>query len=181
MTPLSNYRVAIRGSGRQALSLNCEKHALPGNNTQTSCVSPSPFVVKGQVLAQDSLPPFSIEDPNVAGDGCTLTSIFDPKWTFSVFTVEGKASAAAPAAVENPLVGFNIILETPNRRYQYPMPIAQGKRIGDGPWYDCEVGTDGGNGLPLWPYQCSLQYDASKKELTLKADWACSDLDAEQP
>jgi len=61
------------------------------------------------------------------------------------------------------------------------MPISQGKVVGSGPWYECEIGSDGGNGLPLWPYKCQFKYDAAKKELVLDANWECRDLDVRHP
>lgn len=119
-----------------------------------------------------------LEDPapSQRGDGCTLTSIFNPRWQFSAFSVVDKA------------VGFEVILAAEDRGFQYPMPVNQGEPLApeagdekDAGWFRCDIGADGGNGLPLWPYACSLRYDGESKELVMRAQWQCLDLDAGHP
>jgi hypothetical protein len=84
-------------------------------------------------------------------------------------------------------VGFVVILAAEDVGFQYPMPIYQGDALeGEEGWYACVVGEDGGNGLPLWPYRCSLRYEAGGDsgeggELVMRADWRCVDLDAAHP
>jgi hypothetical protein len=87
-------------------------------------------------------------------------------------------------------VGFEVILAAEDVGFQYPMPIYQGEALegeeGEEGWYACVVGEDGGNGLPLWPYRCSLRYEAGEEggkggELVMRADWRCVDLDAAHP
>ncbi len=78
-------------------------------------------------------------------------------------------------------VYFEMILDT-NRGFQYPIPVYQGKPVeGSAGWYHCIVGEDGENADPLYPHQCTLQYKADTKELTVKADWRCQELDPARP
>ena len=79
----------------------------------------------------------------------------------------------------NKAVSFELILATENRGYQFPISIAQGKALADG-WFQCEVGPDGGNGQPLWPETCTFKYDGATRELELKGEWKCGDLDPEK-
>jgi hypothetical protein len=135
----------------------------------------------GKLGATTTLRPYALEDPAPGwaatpprGDGCTLTSIFKPQWRFSSFRLDGG------------VVSFEIILAAGDIGFQYPIPVYQGAAVeGEEGWYQCEVGADGGNGLPLWPYQCKFKYgggeEGSGGELVLEADWACKDLDREHP
>ncbi len=122
-----------------------------------------------------TLRPYSLEDPTPSsrGDGCTLTSIFSPNWQFSHFRLEDGR------------ISFEVILTAVDRGFQYPIPIYQGKAVeGKEGWYECEVGQDGGNGLPLWPYACRFRYDGDSKNgggLVLDAQWQCEDLDEVHP
>lgn len=113
-----------------------------------------------------------LEDPTPSsrGDGCTLTSILNPRWEFSDFTVI------------NEQVAFEVILMAEDRGFQYPMPIYQGEPLEDEEgWYACVVGEDGENGLPLWPNKCSLRWEGEARELVMRAEWECTDLDAAHP
>lgn len=84
-------------------------------------------------------------------------------------------------------MSFEIILAAGDVGFQYPIAVYQGGEVeGEEGWYTCEVGADGGNGLPLWPYQCRFRYEEGGEEgkggaLVLEADWACKDLDREHP
>ena len=133
-------------------------------------MSASDVKLKGQVLAANPLPPYSIEDPLPSADGCTISSIYHPQWTFSHFKVDGNTSA----------VGFNVILQTQKRGFQYPIPVTQDVAAGDG-WFSCAIEEGLDTEEPLWPTACSLQYKPATKELIVKADWICVDLDPERP
>lgn len=46
------------------------------------------------------------------------------------------------------------------------------------------MGYDGGAQVPegpLWPYKCQFRWDEGRKELSLRAEWECLELDAENP
>jgi hypothetical protein len=127
-----------------------------------------------------TLRPYALEEPtpSTRGDGCTLTSILNPRWQFSHFGVTAGE------------VGFEVILAAEDRGFQYPIPIYQGEPVkGDGEeegWYECEIGADGGNGLPLWPYKCRFKYEGQTGQgeagvLGLEAEWECRDLDGAHP
>lgn len=121
-----------------------------------------------------TLPPYAIEDPAPAPDGCTISSLLDPRWSFSAFNIFDANSSSST-------VTFEVILQT-DRGFQYPIPIYQGAPVeGNEGWYECDIGADGGNALPLWPYQCSFKYTAATQELVLDADWSCQDLDRDHP
>ena len=151
------------------LPLQCETKAVDGQ-TERVCTADGDVTLAGKLGTVVTLPAYSIEDPVPSRDGCTLSSIFNPRWLISSFWVIDNA------------VSFEIILQTDSRGFQYPMPIYQGEAVAGSPgWYQCQVGADGGNGLPLWPYACTFKYTAATKEFVLKADWACQDLDAKSP
>lgn len=127
------------------------------------------MTVPGKLGTVVTMPPYVIEDPAPARDGCTVSSIFNPRWVFSGFAIVGGA------------VSFEVILQT-DRGFQYPIPIYQGEPTKPGPgWYECDIGADGGNGLPLWPYECRFRYTPETKQLVLDAKWACQDLDVDHP
>ncbi|KAK4152588.1 hypothetical protein C8A00DRAFT_44343 [Chaetomidium leptoderma] len=162
----------ITASATLALPLTCTTELSPQNQTNTYCSSPTDITLAAKLGRVTTLRPYVLEDPTPAsprGDGCTLTSIFAPRWQFSAFQVNGGQ------------VTFEVILNAPDRGFQYPIPIYQGEKTEGGGWYKCEVGADGGNGLPLWPYQCEFRYDADTKGLVLRADWECRDLDGVHP
>jgi hypothetical protein len=81
-------------------------------------------------------------------------------------------------------------LAAEDRGFQYPIPIYQGEPVkgedGKEGWYECEIGADGGNGLPLWPYKCRFMYEGQTGQgeagvLGLEAEWECRDLDGAHP
>ncbi|KAK4238832.1 hypothetical protein C8A03DRAFT_14766 [Achaetomium macrosporum] len=164
----------INAAGSIALPLKCTTEEVD-NRTNKYCTVDGAVTLTGKLGTVVTLPPYSLEDPTPQsrGDGCTLTSIFHPAWQFSDFEVHDANTSSAS-------VTFEMILDAENRGFQYPIPIYQGKPL-DGGFYQCDIGADGGNDLPLWPYQCSFKYTADKKELVLNADWACQDLDEAHP
>jgi hypothetical protein len=169
---ISACSLNITASGSIALPFKCTTAELEAGGTETVCVTGSDITLEGKLGTVVTLPPYSIEEPIPARDGCTLSSIFNPRWLFSSFRVDDADSSS-------PAVSFEIILQT-ERGFQYPIPIYQGAALESG-WYECDIGADGGNGLPLWPYQCSFKYTPASKELVLKADWACQDVDPNHP
>lgn len=81
-------------------------------------------------------------------------------------------------------VTFEIILMAEDRGFQYPILVSQGEALtdeGNKGWYACDIGEDGGNGLPLWPYECIFKYDKEGSGLELRAKWKCTDLDRAHP
>ncbi|KAK5651906.1 hypothetical protein OQA88_11565 [Cercophora sp. LCS_1] len=169
--------VALRGSASSVLPLTCTTDKVHGNYTRKTCVLKESKLT-GKLLSEESLPAFSVEDPQPGADGCTISSIFKPQWSLSAFAIDGKTGPATASAEQT--VSFNIILATGSRGFQYPISVSQGKALTDG-WYECDVGPDGEQGPPLFPYKCSLKWDGEGKVLSLKADWKCVDLDGENP
>ncbi len=139
------------------------------------------MVLKGKVLQEEVLPPYSIDDPLPLPDGCTLSSIFSPRWTFSAFEVDHNASVAVANDGSTSSVSFNLILQTANPGFQFPISISQDARVANSSWFKCAIGEAGGEGQILWPSECTFQYRPLTKELALKADWTCSDLDPDHP
>ncbi|KAL2265811.1 hypothetical protein VTJ83DRAFT_6911 [Remersonia thermophila] len=164
----------ITASGNATVALTCQSitSELTGL-VNRYCTNAVPTTSVAGALVGDPVPlaPYALEDPVLgASDYCTLTSILRPRWTFSHFALVG----------EQQDVYFEVILEVEDRRFQYPIPVNQGKPAeGEkkGGWYECVVGDDGGNGLLLFPYWCQFKYDKESKTLEVKARWACNDLD----
>ncbi|KAB5525533.1 hypothetical protein GE09DRAFT_1178205 [Coniochaeta sp. 2T2.1] len=160
--------VQITASASQVLPLTCTASPVtvdgePDGNTKTSCINRADVTVVAQHSATTPLAPYSIEDPVPGADACTLSSIFHPQWTFSAFGVENNKS-----------VSFEIILRTGSPGFQFPISITQD---GDA----CVVGAGGNIGPPLWPTACRITYEPTKQQLTLKAEWSCSELDPDHP
>lgn len=126
------------------------------------------------------LPPYSITDPLPTPDGCTVSSIVGPAWTLSSFEIDSDSKTNATAAGNNITdVGFNLQFATGTNEFTYPVNVYQGKRVDGKPqWFHCTFGADQ---APLAPYNCTFSYDDAKKQLTLAADWICSDLDKANP
>jgi hypothetical protein len=163
--------------------LNCTTSPVgidgTGNDTKTSCLYSDDVTLAGKPLSETPLAPYSIEDPVPGPDGCTLSSIFHPQWTFSSFEVDTNAQNASS-------VSFEVILRTGSPGFQFPISIYQGDTTrlaggDDGSWYACVIGPSGDIGQPLWPTACSFQYRPATQQLTLKADWACAELDPDHP
>jgi len=181
LTSLCVCSVVIKAEASEVLPLQCTNKKIQGDFTRRTCEADKEITVKGKLLSEDPLPAFSIEDPVPGADGCTVSSIFKPQWALSSFAIDG-ATGASTSNAGTGVISFNIILQTGTRGFQSPIAVSQGAAVPNSPgWYKCEVGPDGGIGQPLWPYDCTLRYNAESKELTLKADWACEDLDKEHP
>lgn len=172
---LTTHRsTSLTATGALPLPLSCQSTLLNPQTNQTTCTTTSPTTIPGTLTTTTPLAPYSITDPTAPRDGCTLTSLFNPAWSFSSFVVDETKTPSA--------VSFDVILATQNRGYQYPITISQGAAVaGQAGWFRCEVGPDGGNGQPLWPETCVFRYDGAAGEMELKAEWKCADLDPERP
>lgn len=179
----------INAAGSIKLPLNCTTETVDTNETNRYCSSTGDVALPGKLGTVVTLAPYALDDPVPSpGDGCTLTSLFEPAWTFSSFEVDysddGSTSSSntTSSGSGSPSVSFEIILDAANTGLQYPIPITQGDAVkGSAGWYACDIGPDGGDDLPLWPYRCSFAYAPDTKQLQLKADWACRDLDRVHP
>ncbi|CAK7207402.1 hypothetical protein SEUCBS139899_010212 [Sporothrix eucalyptigena] len=178
--------ISIQASGSVVMPLNCTSLATgtadkPGN--KTTCLSTSDIVVKADkpgVVTQ--LPPYSITDPLPTPDGCTVSSIVNPTWTLSSFEIDSGVGnqTAAGNLTDITAVGFDLQFTTGTNEFTYPVSVYPGKAVDGKPpgWFQCKFGPDE---EPLAPYNCSYTYDAATKQLSLAADWICSDLDKEHP
>lgn len=175
----ATLRVQITASASTILPLKCTiKESTDYNNQPTTVKSCEPesevMGVEGTIAQTTTLPPYSIEDPVPRADGCTLSSILSPKWTFSAFSLATDDLATT--------VTFEVILVTQLRGFQYPIPVSVAiPHAADADWYPCEIGPDGQNEAPLWPYECSVKYKSDEKQIVLNAAWACRDLDDKHP
>ncbi|KAL1839316.1 hypothetical protein VTJ49DRAFT_1644 [Mycothermus thermophilus] len=165
----------ITASGNTTLSLTCRSVTSEITGlVNRYCSSTASTVSVPGTLVQDpvTLAPYALEDPVLtASDHCTLTSILHPRWTFSHLALVGEKQEE---------VYFEVILEVDNRGFQYPIAVNQGEEVqGAEGWYECVIGDDGDNGLPLFPYWCQFKYERETKTLEMKAKWACNDLDRE--
>ncbi|CAK7213090.1 hypothetical protein SBRCBS47491_001684 [Sporothrix bragantina] len=179
--PLTCETTHIPGAGDQAgqTSKQCVPSAALANTNSTGRPgSHVPAVtVQGQVLHTESLPAYSIEEPQPVPDGCTVSSLLHPVWMFSAFGYDQKKNSTG---VEN--VNFDLILQTGNPGFQFPISISQGKPWGNSSsWYSCVIGNGGDDSPTLWPYECRFQYMPATKQLSIKANWYCSDIDAKHP
>lgn len=177
--------ISLTAGGDTILPIECETTQDKGDGTSSrSCRVPGDedITVKGTVHSQKDLPAFSIVDPVLTADGCTVSSIFNPTWRFNYFHVdkgkEGKTSS----------VGFNIILSTSKPGFGFPLSITQGEKpvsveeeSGDGTWYPCVIGPYDPYEERLYPKECTLKWDEASQEITIKANWQCSDLDESSP
>ncbi|KAK4248889.1 hypothetical protein C7999DRAFT_39887 [Corynascus novoguineensis] len=174
----------ITASGTTTLPLTCTTSPGPNNRTSRYCtIERSSLPLDGNLATVTTLRPYALEEPiPPTRDGCTLTSIFNPRWEFSHFQTTTSGDETEDDSTSG-TVSFEVILAAEDRGFQYPIPIYQGEALEgeEEGWYECDIGADGGNGLPLWPYKCSFRYDAEGQGLELKADWACRDLDRENP
>ncbi|KAK4223380.1 hypothetical protein QBC38DRAFT_517170 [Podospora fimiseda] len=167
--------VQITASASSTIPLQCNTKESTDYNEQPTVVKacqPEAEVLgmEGSITQTAALPPYAIEDPVPRADGCTISSILNPVWTFSHFSLASNA--------ETTTVTFEVILATARRGFQYPIPVSVTiPHAGDAVYYPCEIGPDGENEAPLWPYECSVKYAADTKEIVLSAAWACHDLD----
>ncbi|OIW23408.1 hypothetical protein CONLIGDRAFT_585806 [Coniochaeta ligniaria NRRL 30616] len=172
--------VQVTASASESLPLTCTSASVGTDgaftDTKTTCINPSDVTLAAQLLLQSALVPYSIEDPVPGPDGCTLSSIFHPQWTFSAFEVDSTGTNASSTS-------FEIILRTGSPGFQFPISISQDTTAlaGDGSWYSCIIGPSGDIGQPLWPTSCSFKYQATTQELSLRAEWSCSELDPDHP
>ena len=177
-----NSRLKISATGSGIIPFNCTTGPVDGapSGNVTSCEIDTDVVLKGKLLNEDPLPAYSIEDPLPLPDGCTISSILNPRWAFSAFEVD-RTTLAASNDSKSSAISFNVILQTSNRGFQFPISISQGAPIKDSSWYSCVIGESGGEGQILWPSKCSLQYNPASNELLLDAEWLCSYLDPDHP
>ncbi|KJR84733.1 uncharacterized protein SPSK_08952 [Sporothrix schenckii 1099-18] len=176
--------VSITASGSTVLPLNCTSVAVgAGDNAgnKTTCLSNGDIVLQAQHPGTvASLPPYSVTDPLPTPDGCTVSSIVGPAWTLSSFEIDTDPRDPKGNRTANiTSVGFDLRLATGTNEATYPISVYQGRAVEGKPqWFHCTFGADE---IPLAPYNCTYTYDAAAKQLTLAADWICSDLDRERP
>src|SRR4051794_36056865 len=111
----------ITGVASQVLPLSCTTEKVYGFPRKT-CQGDKDIAIKGKKLSESSLAPFSIPAPLPTADGCTISSIFDPKWSLSAFSLDAKSGSVATTS--NGAVNFNIILATASRGFQFPIAVA---------------------------------------------------------
>ncbi|KAK4171118.1 hypothetical protein QBC36DRAFT_200002 [Triangularia setosa] len=168
----------ITASATTILPLNCTTSPLsPGSPiNETVCDRNPTLLLRGKVGSIVTLPPYSLTEPVPRDNSCTITSILAPKWQFSAFEI-----VYTPEKEEWEAINFEIILAT-YTGFQYPIPVTVSRAAGrEGGWFECVIGADGANDQPLWPYACLVQFNPETKELKLKADWQCKELDGDQP
>ncbi|KAK4141971.1 uncharacterized protein C8A04DRAFT_30373 [Dichotomopilus funicola] len=182
--------IQLTSSASTTLPLTCTTSPDPTNQTtNTYCVSDPPTITltAGDDIHPNitTLPPYVLTDsipiPPSRGDGCTLTSLFEPGWVFSAFQSVTTNTTTGDSEEEKETVSFEMILAAQDIGFQYPIPIYQGEAGDEEGWWACEIGADGGNGLPLWPYECRFKWDGETKGLVVDAKWECKDLDLEHP
>ncbi|KAK3312170.1 hypothetical protein B0H66DRAFT_608445 [Apodospora peruviana] len=159
--------ISYSARGTTTLSLKCSK-----DDTTTSCEADA-VTVHGEVVTEENLAPYSIEDPLPTADGCTVSSVVSPSWILSNFEVE-KSSASRGA------VSFNMKLNTKNNLFDYPVFVNHNDvdlQSAD-EWYPCAFGP---GELPLAPKNCTFRFDEATNRLDIKADWVCIDVDAVHP
>lgn len=166
--------------------MSCTTRTLPETNQiQTLCTSSGPLSLTGTISSTTTLAPYVLTDPRPTRDGCTLTSLLNPRWTFSHFRIYN-GSVPSPESIppigvdpQTPIipqgVSFDIILAAEERGFQYPIEVYQGEEK-EGGWYECVIGPDGENGVALWPYWCEFRWDGGTRELRIRARWECEEL-----
>ena len=140
-----------------------------------SCLTQKDVPLTGGPATEAALTPYSISDPIPSADGCTVSSIFNPRWAFSSFQTDSDAASNASTSVT-----FNIAIQGGGFGFGAPLIVSQGPVGADG-WSPCELGPGGEVATSGWPVDCSIKYDVASKKLDLKADWVCSDLDPHNP
>ncbi|VBB79619.1 Putative protein of unknown function [Podospora comata] len=165
-------------SASTILPLTCTTTPLSAGSAinETVCDHNPTLVLAGKVDSATTLPPYSLTEPIPRDNTCTITSILAPKWQFSAFEI-----VYTPEKEEWEAINFEIILATYSG-FQYPIPVTVSRAAGrEGGWFECVIGADGANDQPLWPYACLVQFNPETKELKLKANWQCRELDGDQP
>lgn len=173
--------VSVSASGSQIIELNCvdrslEWEGIPEGHRRI-CESEGTATVNGTLTSSTPLPPYSLTDPVLQADSCTVASILDPKWTFSNFRILTSNNASA--------VAFNVILSAPRRGFANPIEITQDLSAADPNadegFYPCVIAEPDFSVTPLWPTYCEVRYLKVEKRLTMRAEWNCSDLDGKRP
>ncbi|KAK0701425.1 hypothetical protein B0T21DRAFT_300442 [Apiosordaria backusii] len=168
----------LTASATTILPLNCKTSPLsPGSPiNETVCDRNPTLLLSGKLDNITTLPPYSLTEPVPRDNSCTITSILAPKWQFSAFEI-----VYTPEKEEWEAINFEIILAT-STGFQYPIPVTVSRAATrEGGWFECVIGADGANDQPLWPYACLVQFNPDTKELKLKADWQCRELDGDRP
>ncbi|KAM7218613.1 hypothetical protein V8F06_005932, partial [Rhypophila decipiens] len=175
--------IALTAGGSTTLPIECEtaEHKADGTSSR-SCRVPGDkdITLKGTALGQKDLPAFSIIDPVLTADGCTVTSLLNPTWRLNYFFVDKGTEKKTSS------VGFNIILATYKPGFGFPLSITQGEKPVSGSdsgetWYPCVIGPFDPYEERLYPKECTLKWDEAKQEVTINANWECSDLDTNSP
>ncbi len=184
--PSPSPSVSVSATGSTVLALNCTSLPIESSSggksgNKTTCVSDSDLIVHGEHAGTVTpLPPYSITDPLPTPDGCTVSSVVAPMWTFSGFEIDSadkKTNGSANSTSAD--VGFNVKFLTGTNEFTYPVSVYQGKADATQPqWHACKFGA---SEAPMAPFACKFMYDAASKKLTLAADWICSDLDKDHP
>ncbi|KAM7195842.1 hypothetical protein V8F33_006491 [Rhypophila sp. PSN 637] len=175
--------IALTAGGSITLPIECETAEDKAEHTSSrSCRVPGDkdITLKGNILGQKDLPAFSIIDPVLTADGCTVTSLLNPTWRLNYFFVDKGTENNTSS------VGLNIILATSKPGFGFPLSITQGEKPVAGSdsgetWYACLIGPFDPYEERLYPKECTLKWDESKEELSIKANWECSDLDTNSP
>jgi hypothetical protein len=129
----------------------------------------------GTAASVAKLPPYSLKDPLPTTDSCTISSILSPAWRLSLFeTTSGNGSTGS--------VQFNIEIKTNDIPSEYPQTIMQSgihlATTNDTTWYSCAFAP---GDILVAPSNCTFQYNSKSRQLSLKAQWTCDDLDISQP
>ncbi|KAK4198537.1 hypothetical protein QBC40DRAFT_331190 [Triangularia verruculosa] len=170
--------VQFTASATTILPLNCTTSPLSSGSpiNETVCDRNPTLTLEGKVDSVTTLPPYSLTEPIPRDNTCTITSILAPRWQFSAFEI-----VYTPEKEEWEAINFEIILAA-YTGFQYPIPVTVSRAAArEGGWFECVIGADGANAQPLWPYACLVQFNPETKELKLKADWQCKELDGDQP
>lgn len=170
---LMTNRVSYTGSAKTKLPLKCTSES-----GRTACEADQ-VGVEGELAEKTDLVPYSIEDPLPTADGCTISSVVSPSWSLSNFEVTRNASEARGQGA----VAFNMKLNTKANLFDYPVYVNHrdmeiGAAADDDTWYPCAFGA---GEQPLAPKNCTFRYAQKTNTLAVNADWACMDLDPENP
>ena len=164
--------VSYTGTAKATLPLTCTSES-----GRTACEADQ-IPVQGQLDAKADLVPYSIEDPLPTADGCTISSVVSPSWTLSNFEISRNASETRGQGA----VAFNMKLNTKVNLFDYPVYIThKGMELGTSAaeaWYPCSFGA---GEQPLAPKNCSFRYVEATRTLAVNAEWACMDLDDQNP
>ena len=131
--------------------------------------------LSGSVVAQQSLPPYALNDPVSTTDSCTVSSFVAPTWRISDFEVTSVAGTTGT-------ISMSLELQTNDILSDYPTTVVQSgidlSAAGGSAWYPCII-APGDQATP--PSSCSFRYNATSQLLSLNTEWICNDLDAAHP